>query len=381
MRIGYSAKVAVKDKLLDQVLTAGEAQNLSTQGINDSIELLTNEVMTQTSFPALVNEMKVRVNSYSAKFETQFMAMSKALGYQQQARQALDYSGLSKDNTSFKLGTSKVDNSSIQEIYKFMMTMQEGHQLLLDIRTALTGEKNRIRTKFIIQIDNELYEIDEADIAPDLIFVNWSGGTMQNPISLAYQIDKELINSIRYSQDQLVQQTLKKIEGTDAVNAVKNAKNVWLRMLFKGKDFEQWWDNKDSEIYEYALQMHRKFLSKYEYMRLRKSAGGGAGKTNTKFFKLGDVGTTQIKFFNLDKNNTAAASFARFGLLNSQFKKLKDIFDLTDMNKIKKALQENFTFQYKNKKGLISEEKLAKAIQEKVDYKANKIARDAIGQR
>lgn len=247
--------------------------------------------------------------------------------------QLIENTGLTKDRYS----NNKRATTELKKV------MQEGHDLLLSIRQQLTGQN--ISTKFIVQVGDKMYQIDEQKIQSNLI-LQARESTISNPFSLAYEIDAEMLKAQGLLNEE---------------NEITNI-DIWQQMLALKPDYleykKEYWaqkgihreykniyfDSKDAEIYElYQQQRATAPLQLSDYISLRQNLGGGGGYA-TPFFKLGDIGNIQIKFFKLtNQQKTAAADFARFSLIRDKFKQLDMIFSMTNIDEIKKALISFYT--------------------------------------
>lgn len=68
--------------------------------------------------------------------------------------------------------------------------------MLLQMRTAFTGQI--INTKFVVKTDDNFYTIDEHALNKTLPMVlsTYGGGTISNPFSVAYQLNKKLLDDL-----------------------------------------------------------------------------------------------------------------------------------------------------------------------------------------
>lgn len=359
--IDYTIRATANNSVFKQVVPSSEIQRVYEIGEND----LSDAVVSNLS-PQLAN-IALRVNSYCLAFDQTVQEMARANGFKRQAMKSLSMSSSNKKKVYW--GNAAIKN--IDSVHKFMNLMYQGHALLSDIREELTGQ--HITTKFIISFEEHLYVVDEKDIAPNLILTSFGAGTEANPVSLAYEINRDLLEAIKEYKTM----DLEDMSTQMAIEVTKQAKWEWLTEkkfpTMPHAMIKQWWDNKDSEVYEWVIQSKKDYVSSSEYDTQRKSAGGGPGKINTPFFKMGDVGTTQVKYFNLDKDSKQSAAFIRFNILNKKLKKLNQIFinNCNNPEKLKNALKNFFTFNDTSKN-------VPKAIQDEVNKEANRLAREGI---
>ena len=252
--------------------------------------------------------------------------------------------------------------SSITELVK---VMNKGHSLLNQIRRLLTGQE--IKTIFIIEDEQgKMHRISEDKLTPQLVLSKYKAGTFTNPFSLAYQIDKDMLNIIQKEQEKQQAEDLElELEFWDKIWSNKLKYLTW-KSSITDKKYTPFYNSKDAEIYAMFYQQKKIFLLDFDvkkYRSLRQSLGGGGGYASP-FYKLGDIGLEQIKFFSLKKNKESQASFVRFSLLRDKMRKLEDIFLEQNMTTLKESVIKFFTEKELN----ISNELSKFANEEAVKY-------------
>ena len=321
-------------------------------------KVLTEE--TNEEFYKLVIEpLKDEVQDYIQRFEetsNKYMRYNSTLS---KMRKSIMTKG---EIVSLEGITNKTLNNKRKTTKNMINIMQEGHSMLLDIREAFVG--HRINTKFYIAVEGKTYIIDENKIKPNLMLSSYGGATSANPFSLAYQIDKELLES------QKILEQAEEITNDEIFQEIMKKKPPYLdeyKTPKTGRIYKYYYfDSKDAEIYESYRQSKENILSLSvdKYASLRYSLGGGGGYASP-FYKIGDIGSTQVKYFNIKKGEkSAVVNFARFGLLNTRFKELYNILNQDSLNLIGKNLQTFFTEKEKN-------------ISEEVSIRINKEAQQA----
>ena len=237
--------------------------------------------------------------------------------------------------------TDKTLNNRKRSTQQMILTMEKGHGLLLNIREAFTGSS--INTRFIVQVGNKTYAIDESKLNAKMVLSAFGGGTVSNPFSLSYQIDKELVASKEFLDN------AEEISDSEVWQKIFSLKPEYLdtyKTPITGKKYKHYYfDSKDAEIYEsYSQNMEDVVtLTVDRYASLRSSLGGGGGYASA-FYKIGDVGSTQVKFFNLKKGaSKATVNFARFSLLRDRFRQLYEILGDNDVQRIGANLAQFFT--------------------------------------
>lgn len=318
-------------------------------GIQDSSNWQASEFYTQVILP-----LRSSVEGYTAEFNASVEAYMRENSVLRKMKNSLITN--SRNNSEIKLDKNKYQNNkkSTQEL---MSTMLRGHSLLLQVRKVLTNQE--INTKFIIQIDNKVYQIDEKQIDANLILSGYGGGTVSNPFSLAYQIDLDMLKSYKLLTED------NEITKTDIWQQIISLKRPYLdekKAYWASKNIIRdypniFFDSKDAEIYElYTQQRDIKELDLSQYTLLRKQMGGGGGYA-TPFYKMGDIASTQVKFFNLSKNSkVATVNFARFSLLRDRLRQLSQILSETNPQTMKEQLINFFTENEINVTQTISKE-------------------------
>lgn len=334
------------------------AKSLYDDGINEAGDWQASEFYMQTILP-----LRTVVEEYTFEFDNAVQAYMRENSVLRKMKNSLNTNSRSTDKIGLTRGKYQNNKQSTQHL---MTTMLKGHSLLLQVRQALTGQS--INTKFIIQVDNKVYQIDESQINPNLVLSKFGGGTVSNPFSLAYQIDLEMLESYKILSEE------NEITKTDIWQTIINLKpeyleqkkQYWARLGVKKEYPNIFFDSKDAEIYElYSQQTNIPELTVSQYATLRKEMGGGGGYA-TPFYKMGDIASTQVKFFNLSKNaKNATVNFARFSLLRDRMRQLSQIFSLANPIEMREELVKFFTEKESNVTQIVSQE-------------FNKAAQDAI---
>ena len=310
-------------------------------GIQQISQFESSELYTQ-----VIQPLQNQVSSYNAEFDE---AVQTYMAKNSVMRKMKNVLNPTQKNRNDKIGInrSKFQNSKVatQELIK---TMEKGHSLLLQIREQLTNQK--IVTKFIVQTDEKIYQIDESKVDTNLVLSAFGGGTVSNPFSLAYSLNAEMLKL----QGLLTKEN--EITNADILQQIWAVKPEYLERkkqewAAKGKkrEYTPFFNSKDAEIYElYQQQKDLPPLTVDYYAQLRAGMGGGGGYA-TPFYKLGDIASTQVKFFNLKKDSQeSVANFARFSLLRDKLRQLEEILYLTDPQKLCQELIQFFTERPEN---------------------------------
>lgn len=226
-------------------------------------------------------------------------------------------------------------NTEIFSSNDIINLLLEGHNLLLDIRERLTGQK--IKTLFVIQNSEQEITVLNEDISSNMVLSRF-GHSKKNPFSLAYSIDRDILNTVDSAED------TNKIN--QIVQAIFKAKGPYLAMKKNntGRNYVPYFDSTDAEILILLLKYRKNFtLSWKEYGKLRGQLGGKGGYASA-FYKIGDVGLIQVKYLNLVNQNNAAVNFQRLRQLELRIPELINILK-GDSGNIEQGLISFFTEQ------------------------------------
>ena len=293
---------------------------------------MTNEVSHQTAKQfqqSVIYPLKQQVTNYRNEFESAFKEYMIENSMLAQMESTL-HPEKNQRNKKIENFSSKYYKNNKQSTQHLIRTMLKGHELLLEIRERLTGQT--ITTKFIIQSKGEMYAIDSSQLdMMNLALSKYGGGTISNPFSLAYSLSEEMGNLASLLNDD------NKITKKDIWQQIWDAKDRYFDLKQNehndpNRQYKKFYDSKDAEIYErYVQQTENDFeLTGEKYYKLRQDIG----KSNTTFYKMGDVGSVQIKFFNLDARRNSLVNFTRFSLLRDKLRRLEQILseDLATMS-------------------------------------------------
>lgn len=303
---------------------------------------LASQQSAQEFYNSTILPLQLATEAYCLEFDSAVKKYMKDNSVLSKMKNSLNPSQSTRsDKIGLSRGKYQNNKKSTQEL---MSVMLQGHSLLQQIRSALTGMT--ITTKFIVQVDNKFYEIDEKKIDSNLVLSTFGGGTESNPFSLAYNIDIEMLKEAKLLNED------SEVDKGYIYETIRNLKKPYLdwkkeqwadRGVVKNYD-KIFFDSKDAEIYElYAQQTGMEPLELSQYIELRQTLGGGGGYASA-FYKSGDVGSVQVKFFNLNKSGkNATVNFARFSLLRDKLRKLNEILKERNLNLLKQGLLDFFT--------------------------------------
>lgn len=230
-----------------------------------------------------------------------------------------------------KLTSKDIRSQAANELAQIML---KGLILLNEIRSMLTGTS--IATHFYHKsTDGKIHPIKISELKPVLSLYNASG-TLSNPVSLAFQMEGEIID--------LSGELQKGQEDTQDINhylsILDRAKDLYVENLnkkYSNRHYEKYWDNKDAEILELLIQRKAKSLAWTHYQKYRKSMGS-AGKQTT-LLQMGDIGQIQVKYFGQKQKQV---NILRFSMLRNQLAQLETIFSLSNPLLQKQRLKEIF---------------------------------------
>ena len=326
--IGYKGEVSIS--LDEEILTPDTGKNLYRQGIDDVAMAHGEDIYT-----TIINPLRIQVSEYRASFEQDFVAYTQANSLMRKMKNVLNPSK-SQRNQEIVLDKNKYQNRK-KATQQLIHTMDRGHSLLLEIRESLTGQK--IKTKFYVKTGGKVYIINESNLDPNKVLSVFGGGTVSNPFSVAYEIDKDLLEAKKALKD------AEEISTTDIWQTIWNLKRPYLDKKSEetGREYKNvFFDSKDAEIYELLSRQKESLLDLDTYSSYRASMGGGGGY-RTAFYKAGDVGDTQVKFFNLDSQKKSVVNYGRLSLLRDRFRDLENILLQDDIQKIGYGLIKFFT--------------------------------------
>lgn len=319
-----------------------ELKQLIQNNLNTVTDAVKNDIMSN-----FVNIYKVRINQYINDFEKAVNTWRTVNHVKRITKQILD--PYNNDNNSSqdlsKVLTAKAFQNNKRATQHLCAVLQQGHNLLLEIRAAITGQQ--INTKMLISVKGKTYLVNEVDLQDiNLVLSRGMRGesTVSNPFSLAYKID----NTIEQSLQDLVQEDkAEEISSNDIYNIIWQRKIDYLNKYYRDRKLEPIWNSKDAEIYMMYVgspegggrDISELTVEKYHFWR--KNLGGGGGY-HSAFFKIGDVGLTQVKYFKITNKGTTV-NFARFSLIRNNIFKLQSIFNLTTKEEIGQNLLALFT--------------------------------------
>ena len=337
MKIGISKPtITTTSSSNDALVSAADILNLYRDG---SLEL--SYSTAQDFQQQVIDPLKAKVSSYCMEFDMASKSYLKNHSTLSKMAATIMEPGAKTRSQVIDGITNKTLNDKKRSTQQMMATMQKGHSLLLDIRTAFTG--TAINTKFIVNVDGKTYTISEDKLTAAMTLSAFGGGTVSNPFSLAYTIDRELLKSQAFLEN------AEEITNSDVWTKIFSLKPEYLSQYktpLTGRIYKHYYfDSKDAEIYEYYLQNKESVagLTVPQYAQMRKALGGGGGYASA-FYKIGDIGSTQVKFFNLkDGQKSVSVNFARFSLLRDRFRELYDILNQNNIAMIGQGLKKFFT--------------------------------------
>lgn len=292
------------------------------------------------SFLAMLNELKDIVTGYITEFDDAVNKYKKDNNLMTAMAGSLDRSKMNGNGTAEICISAKQLHNKKQSTQHLITTMTKGHSLLLQMRQALTGQN--LHTKFYIETDDGLYVIDEDKLDMGLTLSTFGGGTVSNPFSVAYDLDK----SVQKQMNTLLSEetdNYRNLKESNLYQQIMGIKPAYLadKSLETGREYSNiYFDSKDAEIMELYRQIvenqgEAPVIDLMWYKQRRQTMGGGGGYA-TAFYKMGDVGLTQVKFFSLkNKRKNALVNFARFSLLRDKYKLLEKILSRKDQNREK----------------------------------------------
>ena len=226
-----------------------------------------------------------------------------------------------------------------------------GKYFLSRFRTLLTG--NSIQTKITVKTSDGVYVVDEFDIKDCItpILSTFGGLTKNNPFSLAYHIDVQLL------KEKGLLNRNNEISGTIIYQEIWKQKIPYL-VQYKGWTEEYAksrlaFNSKDAEIYDLMIQMEknapsstRGWLNVNRYAELRLSMGGSGGY-RTSQLKAGDVGLIQDKMVSEKQENV---NIIRQQMIKENLEELLAIVKMPMSNSIliKEKLKKIFTEKESN---------------------------------
>ena len=300
-------KTIISGQVPDLDIKSEVAEGYS-QGVSEISDWLSSTLYQQ------VQQFAVKVSQYCEEFD---MSYEKYIenSYAQNSSVLSKMARTISSDLSWRERGVEVRGIVRDNIYAkdFIKIMQRGHSLLLEVREAFTGQT--ITTKFIVQHNGQLYEINSTDLEVDYVLSSFGGGTISNPFSLAYELNmgaEELTKTLASKGQQF---------DPGFVEALDRGKDQYLKDKAQknNKSYEARYDSVDAEIYERYRQGKLTTQSlQANYGDLRQEIK----KNNTAFYKMGDVGQVQIKFFNADSANGMRVNFARFSLLRDRLREL-----------------------------------------------------------
>lgn len=334
MRI--DSRIKTTGEIPDNFIEVAEIMDLYRQG---TLEL--NQETSQDFYDQIINPLKSKVVSYCIEFDMVANSYIKNNSVLSKMRNSIMSPTHGERSKIIEGITNKELNSRKKSARQMIQTMQKGHSLLLEMREVLLGSK--ISTKFIISIEGKTYSIDEKFLSPYLTLSAFGGGTVSNPFSLAYKIDKELLKDKNFLENAEI------ISNGEVWNKIFSLKPDYLKTYKTPKTgriyTNYYFDSKDAEIYELFMQNKEKIadLKVSDYAKLRAELGGGGGYASP-FYKIGDIGSVQVKYFNIKQGqNNATVNFARFSLLRDRFQELYNILDQDSIQSIGQQLSKFFT--------------------------------------
>lgn len=243
-----------------------------------------------------------------------------------------------------------------------------GKKILEKFRSLITG--NSIQTKFTIATSEGIYVLDQRTIADYItpILSTFGGSTQNNPFSLAYQIDIQLLQEKGLLNEE---------------NRITNTaifEEIWAQKIPYLTSIKGWseararsrlvFNSKDAEIYDLMTQMEnlspgstKGWLNANKYAELRAQMGGGGGY-RTSQLKSGDIGLVQDKMVT---ERQASVNIIRQQMIKENLEKLLLILYTSSNNPValRTSLKKMFTENEKN-------------ISDEITRRANREAQKAI---
>lgn len=326
--INYKGQISIS--LNEDILDASVGKSLYQQGIDD-----VKNAHGQDIYESIINPMRLQVSNYRQTFEKDFINYTQANSVMRKMKNVLNPTQEQRGK-EIALDKSKYQNRK-KATQQLIHTMDRGHSLLLEIREVLTGQK--IKTKFYIKSGGKTYIINESNLDPQKVLSVFGGGTVSNPFSVAYELDKDILDAKNLLKD------AEEISTTEIWQTIWSLKRPYLdnKSKITGREYKNiYFDSKDAEIYELLSRQKEPILDLAQYTQYRAEMGGGGGY-RTAFYKAGDVGDTQVKFFNLDSQKKSVVNYGRLSLLRDKFKQLETILSQNSPQEIGNGLMQFFT--------------------------------------
>lgn len=303
-----------------------ELSTTATEGISLGQEEASNSLVLDIN--SISQILLPRIRDFRLKFNNAYIAFAESTKLDN-LKDAIspDF----KKGIEVKLKTKDIQSFEANSLAAIML---EGLNLLNEIRSMLTG--TTIATHFYYKgADGRVVPIKISNLKPVLSLYGASG-TLSNPISLAFQMEGEIIDLSGEIQDS--EDGEKGME--HYLQILDRAKDLYVNDLnskSKNRQYEKFWDNKDAEILELLIQRKAKSLSWKHYKTYRKKMGS-SGKQTT-LLQMGDIGSIQVKYFGQKQKNV---NVLRFSMLRNQLTQLETIFSLTNPMLQKQQLKEIF---------------------------------------
>lgn len=319
----------------------------------------------------LINDIAIRVKKYNELFDSSFNEYMRKNSVIRKLQNSLTPNGNKRETVAI---SNKELHKNKTATMNFINTMDIGHSLLLQMRETLTGQK--IKTRFFIEADNKIYQISEEEIENiEKGLSLYSGKTVSNPFSLAYELDIEVLRStgVLREENLIFNDSFLPVDIYNDLLSIIKPEYLESKSKVTGREYPNvFFDSKDIEIIELLRQELERdgtcSIDVSKYQSLRKKMGGGGGYASP-FYKIGDVGSVQVKFFKF-KNNTkkATVNYARFSLLRDKFRYLETSLEQEDQTKIINDLLTFFTETDKN------------VLENEINSKFNEVAKENIMQ-
>ncbi len=303
----------------------------------------------------MIKDFRQVVSKYRVQFDADFNNYISKNNVMRKIKKSLTVGKNDDATRSQEIAISASDfEQNKKATRQFLQTMDLGHSLLLQMRETLTGQK--ISTKFTLEYNGKLYQIDEDDVPPEalrLVPSTFGGGTVSNPFSLAYELDIEVLKCKGLLEQEDSKLELIPLNLSDNIMALKPSYLAWKSTQTHRQYPNIYFDSKDAEIFELLQQEVENgqsdgIIALDRYIDLRASMGGGGGYA-TPFYKMGDIGLKQIKFFKFkNRAKVATVNFARFSLLRDRFQQLESILNKDSTYDIVLGLKDFFTEKEKN---------------------------------
>lgn len=294
----------------------------------------------------ILQVLSIDISNYLSLYNQSFLDFQRANNLIRKIRSLpISTSQSKEDNVSGAINAKNYQNKK-QATLDFIQVLNQGKQLLSKVRSLLTG--NTITTNITIKTSEGVYVVDQKMINDYItpVLSTFGGSTRNNPFSLAYQIDIQLL------QEQGILNETNKISETNIYQEIWKQKLPYLTTV---KNWEMSrakgrlvFNSKDAEIYDLMSQMEAAspgstsgWLTLARYAQLRASMGGGGGY-RTSQLRSGDVGLIQDKMVT-DKQDTV--NIIRQQMIKENLEKLLLITQLPASNPmaIKEALKRMFT--------------------------------------